>query len=94
VGVAVLAVLLAVGAYGLRAVQLPLREAQVLAVKAERWDSRQREILTQRAKGLRTIRVREVDVVSTLEDLTPQAEHWVNGCAADYYRVEQIIAER
>jgi len=94
VGVAVLAVLLAVGVYGLRALQLPLREAQVLAVKAERWDSRQREILTQRAKGLRTIRVREVDVVSTLEDLSPQAEHWVNGCAADYYRVEQIIAER
>lgn len=94
VGVAMLAVLLGVGAYGLRAVQLPLREAQVLAVKAERWDARQREILTQRADGLQTIRVREVDVVSTLEDLTPQAEHWVNSCAADYYRVEQIIAER
>lgn len=93
-GAAVLVVLLAVGAYSLRAVQLPLHEAEVLAEKAERWDARQQQILTQRAEGLQTIRVREVDVVSTLEDLTSQAEHWVNGCAADFYRVERIIAER
>ncbi|GAP09531.1 hypothetical protein BECAL_00675 [Bellilinea caldifistulae] len=86
--------LLLVGAYVLRATQLPLKEAQMLAVKAARWDARQAEILSQRAAGLQTIRVREVDVVSTLEDLTPQPEHWVNGCAADYYQVEQIIAER
>ncbi len=93
-GAVALIVLVAVAVYAMRATQLPLREAQVLAVKAERWDARQAEILTQRAAGLQTIRVREVDVVSTLEDLTPQPEHWVNGCAADYYQVEQIIAER
>ncbi len=89
-----LILLLLVGVYALRAAQLPLSEAQVLAVKAARWDARQAEILSQRAVGFQIIRVREVDVVSTLEDLTPQPEHWVNGCAADYYQVEQILAER
>jgi hypothetical protein len=92
--VSALIILLLVGAYVLRATQLPLSEAQVLAVKAARWDARQAEILSQRAAGSQIIRVREVDVVSTLEDLTPQPEHWVNSCAADYYQVEQIIAER
>ncbi len=94
VSAAGLVFLLLVGAYALRAAQLPLGEAHTLAVKAARWDARQAEILSQRAAGLPTIRVREVDVVSTLEDLTPQSEHWVNRCAADYYGVEQIIAER
>ena len=92
--VSALIILLLVGAYVLRATQLPLSEAQVLAVKAARWDARQAEIFSQRAAGFQIIRVREVDVVSTLEDLTPQPEHWVNGCAADYYQVEQILAER
>lgn len=92
--VSALMILLLVGLYALRAAQLPLTEARVLAVKAARWDARHAEILYQRAAGSQIIRVREVDVVSTLEDLTPQPEHWVNGCAADYYQVEQIIAER
>ncbi|MEW6504664.1 MAG: DUF6056 family protein [Chloroflexota bacterium] len=93
VGATGLVLLLLVGAYVLRAAQLPLGEAESLAVKAARWDARQQQILTQRAEGFHTIHVREVDVVSTLEDLTPRPEHWVNRCAADYYKVEQIIAE-
>lgn len=94
VRVSALILLLLVGAYALRAAQLPLNEAQTLAVKAARWDARQAEILSQRAAGFEVIHVREVDIVSTLEDLTPQPEHWVNVCAADYYQVEQILAER
>lgn len=94
VRVSALIILLLVGFYALRAAQLPLNQAQALAVKAARWDARQAEILSQRAAGFEVIRVREVDIVSTLEDLTPQPEHWVNVCAADYYQVEQIIAER
>jgi len=89
-----LGLLLLVGVYALHAMQLPLSEAQVLAVKAKRWDARHAQILSQRAQGFSTIRVREIDVVSTLEDLSPQPDHWVNRCAAAYYRVEQIIAER
>lgn len=90
---AVLVVLLAVGIYGLRAVRLPLEEAQTLSVKAERWEARQAQILAQRAGGQDEVVVRQVDVVSTLEDFMPQAEHWVNTCAADYYQVEAIIAQ-
>ncbi len=90
---AVLVVLLAVGAYGLRAVRLPLEEAQTLSVKAERWEARQAQILAQRAGGRDEVVVQQVDVVSTLEDFMPQAEHWVNACAADYYQVEAIIAQ-
>ncbi len=92
--IAGLAALLLSGAYALRSLSLPLNEAQVMQVKAARWDVRQADILAQRDAGAVEVRVREVDVVSTLEDLSPDAVDWVNGCAADYYRVERIIAER
>lgn len=92
--VAGMAALLLSGLYALRSVSLPLNEAQVMQVKAARWDARQAQILAQRDAGLEEIRVREADVVSTLEDFRPDAAYWVNGCAADYYQVERIIAER
>ena len=53
----------------------------------------QAQILAQRAGGRDEVVVQQVDVVSTLEDFMPQAEHWVNACAADYYQVEAIIAQ-
>lgn len=92
--IAGLAALLLSGSYALRSVSLPLNEAQVMRVKAARWDAREVEILAQRDAGAKDVRIREVDVVSTLEDFSPDADYWVNGCAADYYQVERIIAER
>ena len=38
------------------------------------------------------IRVREVDVVQTLEDLGPDVDYWVNVCARAYYKVSGIWA--
>lgn len=87
-----LLVLLVVSAYGLRSLALPLSEAREMAVKAARWDARHAQILSARLQGVRDITVPELDVVTSLEDLSPLPSAWVNVCAAHYYQVESITA--
>ena len=87
-----LLILLAVSAYGLRSLALPLSEAREMAVKAARWDARHAQIVSARLQGVREITVAELDVVTSLEDLSPLSYAWVNVCAAQYYQVESITA--
>lgn len=67
-------------------------ETQALAVKAERWDARDAQIRAERDAGVMQVHTAEVDVVQGLEDLGPEAEHWVNRCGAAYYGVQSITA--
>ncbi len=89
---AALLALVVLALYPLRAVSLMRPEIQVLQTKAARWDSRNAEILADRANGQRDLVVPEVDVVSGLEDMGPIATNWVNTCAAGYYGVASITA--
>lgn len=87
-------VVLGVSIYPLRMIDLNRRELAVYVLKAGRWDARDASIREQRAQGLKDIQVREVDVVSTLEDMGPDPSGWLNNCASYYYNVHSITAAR
>jgi hypothetical protein len=90
--VAALLIFFASSLYTIRSLTYPINEGQVLQVKAQRWDARHELIQEARSTGLRDLRVQEVDVVSSLEDIGPNPEYWVNGCVAQYYGLDSITA--
>jgi hypothetical protein len=89
---AALIVLVLVTLYPFRAANAPLADLERVAVRAERWDARDREIRQAAAAGKEDILTRQVDVVQTLADMGPDPAHWVNRCAALYYGVDTITA--
>lgn len=86
--------LLAVCFYPVRLSSTVREEIGVLAMKAQRWDSRDAEIRAARAAGELDVVVREMDVVQGLEELNPDPDFWVNTCARQFYDVASLSAER
>jgi hypothetical protein len=91
---ALLAALLTLAAcfYPLRAAAALEPQRQELAAWAARWDERDAQLLALRAQGQSDPLVRQVEVVSGLEDYGPDAGNWVNRCAAGYYQLNSITA--
>ncbi len=89
---AALVLLVAFSLYPLRAMTVVRADIARLAVRAERWDARNAEILQELAAGKQDIQVRQVDVVQTLEDMGPDPSQWINGCASDFYGARSITA--
>lgn len=89
---AALLLALALSLYPLRGVRLARADIERLSTWAERWDARDAAIQQQFAAGMRDVQVQEIEVVRTLEDLGPDASHWVNVCAALYYDLSSITA--
>ncbi len=85
-------ILFLAAAYSLRAATYPLQEGRSLQVKAERWDARHLQILAAREAGMRDLVILETDVVSSLEDIGPDPNYWVNTCAAQYYGLNSLTA--
>jgi len=56
------------------------------------WDARDAQILADKAQGLDNIQVEEFDSISGISELSPEANFWVNGCAAKFYGVQTIEA--
>lgn len=92
-GYAAVALLLAASLYPFRAATVVNRDLAQLSVRAGRWDARNAQILTAAADGQQDIQVRQIDVVQGLEDIGPDADYWVNRCAALYYGVRSITAK-
>lgn len=87
-------ILLGLCLYPLRGAVMVLgAESQALAVKAQRWDKRDANIRAEREAGVMQVQTHQVDVVQGLEDLGPDAQHWLNRCAAGYYGVQSITAQ-
>jgi len=84
--------LLAACLYPLRAAAIPRKDIQQLSVRAIHWDARNLEIQKTLAAGQIDLRVAQTDVVQGLEDIGPDANYWLNRCAADYYSAHSIIA--
>jgi hypothetical protein len=59
---------------------------------AERWDTRNAQILQQLATGQTAVRVQQTDVVQTLEDIGPEPTFWINACASVFYGASSIQA--
>jgi hypothetical protein len=87
-----LTILLAGSFYTARHLSRPLPEQAEMTIWAERWDERDALIRERRDAGEIDLVIAEVEVVRGLEDIGPDADHWVNRCAAIYYGVETITA--
>jgi hypothetical protein len=90
--VAALLLLFAASLYPLWAVQFQAQEQRRLSTWAARWDDRDRQIRQSLAAGAQDLQVREIEVVQSLEDMGPNADFWINRCAAVYYGAKSITA--
>jgi hypothetical protein len=61
--------------------------------RAAAWDARNASITHQRSEGKTSIVVKGLDSIAKIYELQPNAEHWVNVCAAGYYRLQSIATD-
>ncbi len=78
--------------YPLRAAAVAQNDIARLSVNAARWDARHMQILLEVHTGTPDVRVRQVEVVQSLEDMGPDSTRWVNSCAAGFYGARSISA--
>lgn len=90
--VAALALLALASLYPLRGLTTARKDMATLSVKAARWDARHAQIVSAVRAGQVDIRVQQVDVVQSLEDLRADPGNWVNLCAAIDYGARTIVA--
>lgn len=88
---AVMVILLSL--YPLRAMAVTRKDIDRLATWSARWDARDQQIRQSVAEGNLNVTVRQVEVVRGLEDIGPDANFWVNQCAAGFYGAGRITAE-
>lgn len=87
------AILLAVAAfYPLRAAWISLADVPEYRARAEAWDMREAQIYEAREQGQTDLTVFQFDGVEGVKELDVNANHWVNRCAAKYYKVDSIRA--
>ena len=60
---------------------------------AEAWDRRDARIRDAVAKGARSIRVRSLSSMGTLEEIKHDPDDWVNMCVAAYYGLDEVYAK-
>lgn len=65
-------------------------QASILKERANLWDKREQEILTQKEAGMLEIQVPALDSLVGIAEINLNPKHWVNVCAARYYKVQQI----
>jgi hypothetical protein len=86
------ALILLAGLYPIRAASATRLDITRMSAWAERWDTRNAQILQQLAAGQTDVRVRQTDVVQTLEDIGPEPTFWINACASVFYGASSIQA--
>jgi len=87
------AVLLGIAAlYPLRAAWLTLAEVPEYRARAEAWDTREIQINTLIAQGNTDLLIVQLDGIHGVKELDVNQNHWVNRCAAIYYKVNSIRA--
>lgn len=84
-------ILLAAAVYVPSTLDYPLAEAAGLQRRAARWDNRHAFILEAHQDGEQDVTVQDVVIVSGLEDLRRNPQHWVNSCVARYYDLTSIV---
>lgn len=90
-GLAVVMLLL-LSLYPFRASIVARKDMDQLSSWAARWDTRDQQIRQAVAAGNLDITVRQVEVVQSLEDIGPDATHWINKCASVFYDAHSITA--
>ncbi len=59
--------------------------------RAAAWDARAAQIAELRAAGATRVEVNALDSIGGIAELSADPGNWVNGCAAGYYGVEEIV---
>jgi hypothetical protein len=85
--------LLAFSVYPLHAAQGELSQTWHYQKWARFWDARDLAIIQARQQGVKKVKVVKMDhIIPNVAELSPDAKHWYNGCAAIYYDVTSISA--
>ena len=86
-------ILLAVTAlYPLRAMWITLGDIPEYRDRAKAWDMREAQIYEAREQGKTKLIIIQFDGLEGVKELDVNANHWVNRCAAKYYKVDSIRA--
>jgi hypothetical protein len=56
------------------------------------WDIRQNILLADKASGIQDVTTFKIYSIEGVKELDPNADHWVNRCAAHYYGFRSISA--
>lgn len=78
--------------YPIRVAFLELDSLRDYREQAKNWDRRHQLIVEMSQKGEEHIVVNALDSISEVYEITDDAAHWVNRCAADFYGIKSIIA--
>jgi hypothetical protein len=84
--------MLGMAVYSARMIPLIMSDISPLRARATAWDQRQELIYQEKAAGVTHIIVPAFDNIDHINELHLEEDHWVNQCAARYYRVEGISA--
>jgi len=84
--------LLILAVYPFRAALRVLNEIPSYSAREQAWDSREADIYKLRAQGQTDLTIIQLDGVDGVKELDTYASHWVNLCAASYYKVKSIRA--
>jgi hypothetical protein len=63
-----------------------------LQERAQAWDQRDAQILALRAQNITDITVVALDSLAGIGELSFKPGHWINACAAKYYKIKSIKA--
>jgi len=66
--------------------------AKLYQKRAELWDQQYQEITQQKAEGKTNLVITAIDAHSEIAEMRDYKTFWVNGCVAQYYNVDTIIA--
>ena len=89
----IFAILLGITAlYPLRAAWLALAEVPEYHARAEAWDKRETQINILVADGVTDLMIVQLNGINGVKEMDVDANHWVNKCAAVYYKVNSIRA--
>lgn len=89
---AMLVVLFGCSLYVLRATGIARQDVARLSTWSVRWDARDIQIRQQLAANQPDVRVQQIEVVRTIEDIGPDTSFWINACAAAVYGAHSIQA--
>jgi hypothetical protein len=69
-----------------------IRQSGELENLARAWDARNLALASAKTSGASMATVAVIRGVATLEDVTPDPAHWLNGCVASYYGLTAVVA--
>jgi hypothetical protein len=84
---------LALLAYGIHALPQAADKLELYRLRAQAWDMREQILFTELKAGQKEVVIPQFESVYNITELKPEADSWVNVCAARYYGADSISAQ-